>query len=117
VGGQHFERPHERYLSPALARTPVQQAGRRGSAGGGGRPDWGGGRHLPPAGRGRPGRLLPDLARSFYNLALVQAETDAHDDALTAAWPDIFLLDVRDALALAIDIAPKSEQDTTLQVL
>jgi hypothetical protein len=36
---------------------------------------------------------------------------------LTAAWPDIFLLDVRDALALAIDIAQKSEQDTMLQDL
>jgi hypothetical protein len=57
-----------------------------------------------------PDAYLPDLARSLYNLALVQAETDACDDAwlpvtqsidtyreLTAAWPDIFLLDLRDA--------------------
>jgi hypothetical protein len=41
----------------------------------------------------------------------------ATDRELTAAWRDIFLLDLRDALALAIDIAQKSEPDTTLQDL
>ena len=52
-----------------------------------------------------PDAYLPDLARSLYNLALVQAETDARNDAwlpvtqsiatyreLTAAWPDISCL-------------------------
>jgi hypothetical protein len=77
-----------------------------------------------------PDAYLPDLARSLHNLALVQAETDARDDAwlpvtqsiatygeLTTPEPDIFLLDLRDALALAIDLAQKSEQDTMLQDL